>query len=422
MLAKELKPNIKQPHICQVVTSINEHTGGTAYAVTNLAESLTKQQIYSHLFTLNYQQRGKQLLAEGVKLHSHTATTLTKYFRGFQPIASQAMQQLASLELDLIHNHGLWMFPNLYARQAAVKNELPLIISPEGMLESWSLKNNWYKKALPWFLYERKNLNSAIAFHATSTEEAQSIRKLGFKQPIALIPNGVNIPSFEEQPSKEILIQTFPELADKKWLLFLSRIHPKKGMDNLLNVWHSLTTKFSDWHLIIAGPDLTGYQSKLEALVEKLNLKHYVTFTGMLSGEYKASALSNADLFVLPTHSENFGIVIAESLAYGVPVITTRGTPWKDLQLHKCGWWIDDNQQSLHIALNEAMNMSSEERQGMGLRGRNLVETKYSWNFVARDMANVYRWILGGTEPPSCLQFNDSLVAYTNNTGRNRNK
>lgn len=396
---------VDQISVCQVVASINENVGGPAYSVTNLAQALYQHNINSHLFTLDYQCHGKQLLTTEVQVHSQKASKVAKYFRGFQPQASKYLFKLAAKDLDIIHNHGLWMFPNLYARQAAVINKINLVISPRGMLESWSLNNSWYKKWLAWILYEKENLNCATAFHATSEEEVNSIRKLGYRQPIALIPNGINIPSLKEQYSRQILIDIFPKLADKNWLLFLSRIHPKKGLVNLIDVWQSLVNQFPDWHLIIAGPDLIGYQEKLELQVEQLNLTQSITFTGMLSGQQKFSALSNADVFVLPTHSENFGIAVAESLAYGVPVITTKGAPWEDLQHYGCGWWIEDNQQALKQALVDAMQMSEKQRQVMGLKGRDLVQAKYSWNSIAKEMANVYQWIIGGGEPPNCIQF-----------------
>ncbi|MDY7020966.1 MAG: glycosyltransferase, partial [Cyanobacteriota bacterium] len=291
------------------------------------------------------------------------------------------------------------------ARQAALIHQLPLVISPRGMLESWSLKNSWYKKWPAWILYERKNLKSATAFHATSDEEVQSIRRLGYQQPIALVPNGITIPSLDNLPGREVLSQAFPELKDKKWLLFLSRLHPKKGIDNLLYVWQSLITQFPDWHLIIAGPDLIGYKAKLESLTTQLNLTEKVTFTGMLSGERKITALSQSDLFVLPTHSENFGIAIAESLAYSVPAITTKGAPWKDLIDYDCGWWIDDNQKALKEALLEAMKLSDQERQEMGYRGRIMVDEKYSWGVIAEEMSKVYHWILGNGDRPSCIHL-----------------
>ncbi|WP_413167495.1 glycosyltransferase [Capilliphycus salinus ALCB114379] len=400
-----IKPQNRYPHICHVVASINEEVGGPAYSVTHLTQALSEKQIFPHLFTLNYQKVGEQVTTNGVQLHSYNATVIARYLRGFQPSAYQHLEQLASTEIDLIHNHGLWMFPNIYARKAALVNRLPLVISPRGMLESWSLRNSWYKKWLALILYERKNLNSATAFHATSEEEVRSIRRLGYKQPIALIPNGITIPSLYNLPDRQVLNQAFPELEDKKILLFLSRLHPKKGIDNLLYVWQSLINQFPQWHLIIAGPDLIGYRAKLQSLTSQLGLTKQVTFTGMLSGELKVAALSQSDLFVLPTHSENFGIAIAESLAYGVPAITTKGAPWKDLVEYRCGWWIDDHQNALKEALIEAIQLSDRERQEMGFRGRIMVEQKYSWGVIAEEMSKVYHWILGEGDRPSSVDF-----------------
>jgi glycosyltransferase involved in cell wall biosynthesis len=396
---------VYQPSVCQVVASINEFVGGPALSVTSLNTALTKQQISSRIFTLNYQKIGKQIIDDNIQVHSYDANFLARCLRGFHIQAGYDLNKLALNELDLIHNHGLWMFPNVYARQAALSHGLPLVISPHGMLEAWSLKHSRTKKWLAWLLYEQKNLNNATVFHATSREEVNSIRQLGFQQPIVLIPNGIDVPKDNYQPNKEVLTKLFPALTDKRWLLFFSRLHPKKGIDNLLYVWQELAVKYSDWHLVIAGPNLINYQEKLELLVKKMNLVENVTFTGMLSGEYKACALSNADLFVLPTHSENFGIAIAESLAYRVPVITTKGAPWQELETYKCGWWVEDNQEALMDALVEAMEMPANKRQEMGLKGRKLVEVKYSWQSIAKDMASVYHWILTGSEPPACVQF-----------------
>lgn len=388
--------------VCHVIASINEHLGGSSVAVSSLAEVLTTQEISSHIFTLNYPNIGKQLITSGVNLHSYDAHLIAQYLAGYHPNARHALQQLAT-DLDLIHNHGLWLFPNLYARESALNNSLPLITSTHGMLDVWSLKRSYWKKKLVWYLYEHKNLISANVFHATSIQEVFSIRALGFPQPIALIPNGIYIENLDTKPNRDILVNSFPELKAKKWLLFLSRIHPKKGLYNLLFAWHNIAALFDEWHLIIAGPDLIGYQKKLEFITIELGLERQVTFTSMLSGKTKEAALANADLFVLPSYSENFGVAIAESLANAVPVVTTKNTPWQDLLTYDCGWWIDNNQQALTLALTEAMQMSVQERKAMGLRGRNLIKNKYSWDFIAEEMASVYQWMLGGGNSPNCI-------------------
>ena len=401
MIANHIKPL----RICQVVASINEQTGGTAFAVTSLAEVLAHQGICSYLFTLDYQQCGQQVTAPGVKVHSYRANRITRYIRGLHPKASRALWELASTELDVIHNHGLWMLPNLYARQSALKNHLPLVISTHGMLNSWSIKFHHLKKCIAWLLYEYKNLLSATVFHATSFEEFLAIRSLGFKQPIAIIPNGVEVYDHTLKFDQDIFINIFPELKNKKCLLFMSRIHPKKGIKNLLLTWELLSKIFDDWHLVIAGPDTLGYQTQLERLAQELGLKERVTFTGMLSAQKKKAAFANADLFVLPTYSENFGMVIAEALAYGVPVITTKSAPWEDLLTYECGWWIENTRSKLKNSLTEAMQLSDQERQAMGLKGRNLVLTKYSWESITQDMSRVYQWIARGDKPPSCIHF-----------------
>jgi glycosyltransferase involved in cell wall biosynthesis len=192
-------------------------------------------------------------------------------------------------------------------------------------------------------------------------------------------------------------------------LVVLSRIHPKKGLDNLLRVWKELVGQFRDWHLVLAGSDLIGYQRELEHLILQLDLGGHVTFTGPLSGASKDAALGNAELFVLPSHSENFGIVVAESLGYSVPVITTRETPWKELESYRCGWWIEDDPAALKSALTEAMRLSPRERREMGLNGRSLVEQKYSWSRVAEEMVSVYEWIVAGGAVPDCIQTKNYL-------------
>jgi glycosyltransferase involved in cell wall biosynthesis len=392
------------PAVCHVIGSVNQAIGGPSLSVTNLADSLSDYQVRSHLLTLNYPHLGQQRQPQHSQLHSYAANRLIYYCRGFHPKAQRDLQHLAATELDLIHNHGVWLFPNIYARQAAVANNLPLIISPRGMLEAWSLQYGQTRKRIAWHLYEHKNLKRATLFHATSQMEAESIRQLGFEQPIAVLPNGVEIPTFANLPPRETLTQHFPELTDKKWLLFLARVHPKKGLDSLLEAWRTLESQFPDWQLIIAGSNLIGYQEKLSAIATQYNIQHRISFVGMLGGADKVTALAHSDLFVLPSHSENFGIAVAEALAYQIPVITTKGTPWQEIQEHNCGWWIDNTVDALTESLQAGLSRSDSERHAMGQRGRTLVTTRYGWSAIAHSMSEVYDWILNGGTPPDCVQ------------------
>jgi len=182
----------------------------------------------------------------------------------------------------------------------------------------------------------------------------------------------------------------------------LSRIHPKKGLINLIDAWARVRPE--GWRLVIAGPDEGGYQAEVAERIRTSGVGEQVSFVGAVEGEAKAALYRNADLFVLPTFSENFGVVVAEALAYGLPVLTTRGAPWADLETHNCGWWIDTGVEPLAQALREAMALSDEQRHAMGARGRDYV-LRYDWGGIAAQTAAVYRWVLGQGDKPDCVQI-----------------
>ncbi|NQT15297.1 MAG: glycosyltransferase [Planctomycetes bacterium] len=390
--------------VCQVVASINRNTGGPALSVSRLAVSLAMQGVDSLLAALDYGEHGPSTATENVKVLSVPAKGMTRRLRGRCPAFRRELGALVRDGVEVVHNHGLWMFPNLYARQAAVAAGVPLVISARGMTDEWSLSRSRLKKVLAWRLHEKGNLAAARLFHATSGPEAASLRSLGLRQPIAVIPNGVDLPEPATEPGRDVLERRFPALAGKRWLLFLSRLHPKKGVGELLSVWGQLAPRFPGWHLLIVGPDLDGYGDVARRDATTRGISDRVTFTGMLAGIEKECAFAHALLFVLPTHSENFGLVVAESLAYGVPVVTTKGAPWRDLVHHRCGWWIDLSSKALSATLTEAIQCPEEERRAMGARGRELMERKYSWAKVATEMKSAYLWLCGKGPRPACVQ------------------
>ncbi len=292
----------------------------------------------------------------------------------------------------LIHDNGVWLATNHAAARAARRQGKTLVLSPRGMLTKWSLGYRGLKKKLAMRAYQRRDLGSVRCFHASSEQEAEDLRSLGLTQPIAVIPNGVNIPSAERL--------TPPGTNGARTVLFLSRISPKKGLLDLVKAWSLLRPR--GWRVLIAGPDEENHRNAVLRAVRDEGLEDRFTFAGMVPDEDKWRVYSSAGLFVLPSYSENFGLAVAEAMACGVPVITTRGTPWESIAKNGCGWWIESGSGPLASALKEALAMSDGQRKEMGARGRKLAEN-FSWDKIARQMSAVYSWLCGQAEKPDCV-------------------
>lgn len=266
------------------------------------------------------------------------------------------------------------------------------------MLEPWALNARKWKKKLALAMYQRNDLINAFCIHATAQMEAENIRKLGFKNPIAVIPNGIDV--------NEFTIKTGMSKKRKKTLLFLSRIHPKKGIENLIEAWRQTDKALlQNWQVEIAGTGDENYITSLQRLIFTNGLSDKIKIIGPQFGSAKLEVYHRADLFVLPTYSENFGIVVAEALACGIPVITTKGTPWEELNTLNAGSWIDIGVQPLVKALQEILHLNEEQLIQMGKNGRKLVEEKYSIEAVASEMLILYKWILKQGIKPSFVRL-----------------
>ena len=307
--------------------------------------------------------------------------------------SSELLTAIRSDNPDLVHSHGIWMYSSLAALRWSRAARRPCIVSPNGMLEPWARKHHPWKKWPIWCLWERHNLNSALVLHATSDQEARNLLEPGLRARIAVIPIGVDIQS-ESQPARNAGVE--------RTALFLSRIHPKKGLLNLIEAWRQVRPR--GWRLLIAGPDESNHLSSVQEAVRHAGLTHTVTFVGAVYGSQKQDLLNSADLFILPTFSENFGIVVPEALGSAVPVITTKGAPWGCLETCGCGWWVDIGVLPLARALSEATQCPESELRQMGLRGKQLVSREYSWGKIAAKVAALYRWSLsGGAKPDSIV-------------------
>jgi glycosyltransferase involved in cell wall biosynthesis len=295
--------------------------------------------------------------------------------------------------IQILHNHGLWLPCNHAAAAVAASLKIPLITTPRGMLAPWAVAHKSWKKRLAWGLYQKRDILGAACLHATAEHEYRHLRALGLRQPVAVIPNGIEAPDAVTQKRTD----------EPRTILFVGRIYPVKGLLNLVAAWGKV--RASGWRIVIAGPDEAGHQAEVRRAIADAGLEGCFEFPGPVHDEAKWDLYRAADLFVLPSFTENFGLVVAEALACGVPVITTRGAPWAELGERGCGWWVEIGAEPLAAALREAMSLSDAERREMGARGRLLVEEKYAWPEIAKQMVSVYEWVLGGGPPPECVRM-----------------
>ncbi|HYA42048.1 MAG TPA: glycosyltransferase [Syntrophobacteraceae bacterium] len=300
----------------------------------------------------------------------------------------------AAEHADILHNHSLWMMPNVYPGWAVRGKSCRLVVSPRGTLSRWALKRSAWKKRIFWALLQGPAVRRASCFHATAEHEYEDIRSAGLRgQPICVIPNGIDVPEMKSKPA-----------APSRVLLFLGRIHPVKGIDMLLGAWAAVAHRFPEWELRIAGPDNDGYLPKMQETAKELGLKR-VVFCGPLYGEAKQAAYQEADLYVLPTHTENFGVTVAESLAAGTPAIVSKGAPWSGLEENGAGWWIEIGVDPLVACLENALSRSPGELTSMGRAGREWMMRNYSWPKIGRMMHMTYRWLLKGGETPAWVRL-----------------
>jgi glycosyltransferase involved in cell wall biosynthesis len=321
-------------------------------------------------------------------------------------ISGDLRASLHEVPADVYHAHGLWEMPLHDTVRTARKRGAPYMISPHGMLEAWSLEQSRLKKAVASVLYQRKDLVRCGCLHATAPREVASFRSYGLENPVAVVPNSVEMALFDDlEEHRRGLEERFPQMADRRVVLFLSRIHPKKGIPNLLGAWARLREDFPDWLVVIAGPDEVGHMEEVQAQVDELDLGPDLLFTGPLYGDDKLGALGAADIFCLPSHSEGFSIAILEALASRLPVVITHGCNFPEVARRDAGQVVGANPEEVEAALRTLMEAEPRERRAIGERARRLVAEEYSWDESAAKLLRVYDWLLGGGERPACVEM-----------------
>lgn len=376
--------------VIQIVASVADEAAGPSYSVPRLASAVAQAGAKVSLYALG-EPGAPGPFAPDVEFHPfrRTAPRVPGIGQlGFSIDLDRALRAAAP-DVDVMHTHGLWLMPNISPAEIARRAGKAFVLSPRGMLGGAALRFSRRRKQMVWALMQKQAAASAALLHATSQEECEEIRAMGLVNPVAVIPNGIDMPP--PRPAS-------PTGAGRT-VLSLGRVHPKKGLDRLIRAWSQLGPEAEGWRLRIVGPSEGGCADDLRALTRTLALDT-VDIEGPLFGEAKLAAYREADLFALPTLNENFAMTVAEALAAGTPVISTKGAPWAGLEVERCGWWVDHGEAAMTAALTDAMMRPREALAAMGERGRAWMQRDFSWDRIGRDMLDAYRWIrLGGERP-----------------------
>ena len=370
--------------VIQIVPGVDGVSSGPAYTVPALCRGLKESDV------------DVELLAPGrIPPHDYGVT-----IRGFERNdiphlvigrATGMYKYLKSVvaDVDVMHTNGLWLMSNVYPYWATKGTSCKFVIQPRGTLSEWALNNSKWKKRLFGMIMQYRAMRDCDMWVATAMEELEDIRRLGYKQPVCVLPNGIDIPKIR-----------YNKTVERK-VIFLSRIHPKKGVDMLLEAWHILQNDFPEWSLEIAGP-IDSYAKEMMTFCEKLGCER-CRFVGEVVGDEKQKFYGESDFLVLPTHSENFGMVVAEALSNATAVICSKGAPWAGLNKYGCGEWIDIGLNPLMSTMREYMSKSREELVEMGKRGLEWMKRDYGWNEIGRKMSMAYEWLCNRGEKPECV-------------------
>lgn len=357
--------------VIHYIPSIDRASGGTTAYMQLLAEKLGQ---LVELHVVSHES------ANPVELGNCHVHYISQLFSGRMKREWQAL--IEEIKPDVVHINCCWMPGCAFAQKWAQQMGVKVVLSPHGMLEPWIMARHYWTRKLPaLLLYQKRAVVEADRLHATAESEKQNLMKLGYNNRISVIANGIDVDNVEMKHSWK----------RNREILFLSRVHVKKGINFLIETVAALKNEMEGYCVKIAGEGEESYVNELRQLAVRLGVEDMVKFTGGVYGDSKWELFRHADVFVLPTHSENFGIVVAEALACGTPVITTKGTPWHELETNGCGWWTDIGTESLVRTINNFLILTEKELEIMGQNGRKLVETKYSTKKVAKDMSNLYR-------------------------------
>ncbi|MEM9273618.1 MAG: glycosyltransferase [Cyanobacteria bacterium P01_F01_bin.143] len=383
--------------ILVVVPAIGNVYGGPSKSVIELTQSLGKQGITVDLVTTN--ANGSNSLGVPLNCWIEKGYYRIQYFSYWAIKDYKISWDLTQWlwhnvnNYDLVHTNSIFSYAILPAYLACIRSRIPYVVTPRGMLEPWALSHKAWKKHFYFHLLEKPALNRASAIQMLASTEAQRTKSLKLQTPFTIIPNGIHRQDFASLVSPELFYQKFPETRDKKLILFLGRIDPKKGLDLLAQAFGNIHTQFPQSHLVIAGPDNIGFLPIAKQYFADANCLTKVTFTGMLTGQLKYSSLSAADIYIAPSYSEGFSMSVLEGMASGLPCVITTGCNFPEAAQEQAAYVVNINADAIAEALVQCLQ-SPQEAKAMGARARQLILEKYTWDKIAKNLIDIYQKII----------------------------
>ncbi len=383
--------------ILHVIPSVAPRYGGPSRAILEMCTALRSEGVDLLVATTDADGNGRLPVECGKHVLFQEIPSIffprqwSEAFKFSYPLARWLETNVS--QFDVVHIHAVFSHACLAAARASQRHKVPYIVRPLGTLDPWSLRQKPLRKQIFWRLGVKAMLKRAAAIHYTTAEERRlAENSLGLENGV-VIGLGVDAALQQKGPKIELFRQKFPTIGSNQYVLVMSRIHPKKGLELLLQSFVGLTQErqFQAWHLVIAGDGEPGYVANLKQMARKNGAGNRVLFPGWLEGAEKASALQCAELLALTSYQENFGICLVESMACGVPVLVSKGVNlYREIELARAGWVTPMDCEDLKESLRSAM-ADSQERRRRGQAGRELVKLRFTWPAIARELVSLYR-------------------------------
>ena len=384
-------------------TSVSREGGGLFTAMTGLASALLRS--------------GHHLTVVGTR-DAHTASDLASW--GAVAVRTAPISGPRSLSFafglggildgvgaDLAHHHGIWTWSSATCRSWAERTGRPYVVSPHGMLDPWITSRGRWKKAIANSWYQQAHLRQATCLTALCQAEADVVRQHQPHVPLAIIPNGIDLPRASRHPSPSPWVDDQGRVDPRRVLLFLGRLHCKKGLDELVDALVLLRTRSPhwsrEWQVAIAGWGVDGYPEALTRRISEANLNDVIRMVGPVFGDEKSRCLQHASAFILPSHSEGLPMSVLEAWSFGLPVLMTDACNLPEGFAAGAAQRITCDPAALADSLVLLAEQPASELTAMGRRGLTLVEERFTWDAVAHRCDQVYRWCLGGGPPPEAL-------------------